>query len=146
MTIKVEFTFGTANEAAEFFNLIADAEGGEPGNAPAKRGPGRPRKTTEPASSSAPTAGTQPTAEVVKDVAQETKVEPSVPDTKSKLTYEQTGISSKIQSAVASGKRDVAVATLRAFGVNKGTELKPEQFSEFEAALDKALAGEGDLG
>ena len=58
--------------------------------------------------------------------------------------YEKTKLPDLIRAAAAKDKA-ATVATLAKFGVKKGTELKPEQFDDFEVAI-KPLAEAEDLG
>lgn len=53
--------------------------------------------------------------------------------------YEESGIGELIQTLVAKDKA-AAVALLKTFSVTKGSQLKPEQYAEVKAALEKKHA------
>lgn len=100
---------------------------------PAKDAPKSVEKPTTPAPGK-PTvvAETKPKADV-----QKPKEEPSV------VPYDT--VSAAI-SAAAKTNRDATLATLVKFGAKNGKELKPEQYTEFLAALEEATSATEALG
>jgi len=84
--------------------------------------------------------------EALKEAVDKEKAETPTPP----RTYETTAIPGKVAEAVKKN-RDAVVALLGQFQAEKDGKpsakwLKPEQFDEFEAAIDKILAPSEDLG
>lgn len=139
MTVKIQFEFATALEAA---NFLAKQAGEAPGKPDTSKPAGTTAKPTPAANAGSSNAGASSTAGAAspKDkepekVKAETK--PDVP------TYEKSGIPEKIKAAVDKDKPGV-IKLLGEFGVKKGGELKPEQFADFTAKIDALLAGGGE--
>lgn len=138
MTVKIQFEFATAQEAANFLAK----------HAPTTEAPGKPdtskaaattAKTTPAASAGSSSAGASSTAGAASPKETEKKADPK-PDVP---TYEKSGIPEKIKAAVDKDKPGV-IKLLGEFGVKKGGELKPEQFTDFTAKIDALLAGGGE--
>lgn len=147
--IKIELQFTTIAEAVAFLSAGHAATGtalpsGEQSNKQTAAAvtealtkaaadgqqtkPAKVKADPTPAATTEKTAATQPTAAAVAADAPATK----------ELNY-AADVSPKIAAAAAKNRAAV-VAALSRFGVAKGTELKPEQWGEFIAAMDAILA------
>lgn len=114
MSVIVTLNFDTPAAAAAALLLL--------GQAPAPAVP--PHKVPAPPKPAEPAAAAKPAATPAGDAP---------------VPYEKSGIPERIQKLVAKD-RSAAVALLGEFGVKKGVELKPEQFADFAARCDAALA------
>lgn len=93
------------------------------------------KKSDAQTASSAP--GVKPQSEAPKDDAQGKAEEPAA------LDYEKDVKPRVLQLSKEKG-RDPTVALLQRFGVQKATELKPEQYARFISDIDRIFAGTYD--
>lgn len=127
MTVKIELTFASIDEATAFLAGKASPKT----DTPAKPDPKPKAETTakkEPAAAEKPAADTKPSADTAPTA----------------VPYEKTGLPEKIAACVKKD-RDGVVALLAWFGAKKGSELKPEQYAAFGEKIDALLAPAADL-
>jgi len=127
MTVKIELTFASIDEATAFLAGKASPKT----DTPAKPDPKPKAETTakkEPAAAEKPAAATEPSAGTAQTA----------------VPYEKTGLPEKIAACVKKD-RDGVVALLAEFGAKKGSELKPEQYAAFGEKIDALLAPAADL-
>jgi 3-oxoacyl-ACP reductase-like protein len=117
--ISITLQYATVQEAQV---ALAKLNGAENKDKPAPKS-----ATTDKPAASSPTASAPAPA-------------PAAPAAKK---YEDTKLPDLIRAAAAKDKPAV-VALLAKFGVKKGTELKVEQFDEFEAAVKPIAEGEAE--
>ena len=127
MTVKIELTFASIDEATAFLAGKTSAPAATPAASPkpkaettAKERPAAPAPA--PAAATEPSAATAPTA----------------------VPYEKSGLPEKIAACVKSDRAGV-VALLKEFGAAKGSELKPDQFAAFGEKIDALLAAAASL-
>lgn len=125
MTVKIELTFASIDEATAF--LAGKTGAKAPAAAPAAS-PKPKAETTAAAPAPAPAADTKPSADTAQTV----------------VPYEKSGLPEKIAACVKSDRAGV-VALLKEFGAAKGSELKPEQFAAFGEKIDALLAAAASL-
>ena len=137
--IKIELQFTTIAEAVTFLSARQTDAGPVATDlkvttqpAPEAKAPADLTPAPAPAPAAEP-AHTEPTAPVVEVAAPEKKEQPS-----GKALDYALDVSPKI-AAAAKTNRDAVVAALGKFGVKKGTELTPEQWSAFVAEMDEIL-------
>jgi hypothetical protein len=97
---------------------------------PAERG-------DKPADIPAPSNATAAAAPA-KAKAQGKKTDTQAPAAPAPVSYDT--VKAAVQKAVAGGKRDAVVALLGTYGAKNAQELKPEQYAEALAKLDKLQA------
>lgn len=85
------------------------------------------------AAAAAATDAPEKTADGPTPTAASAAAEPQASTAAEPIPYERVG---KAITEMAKNNRAKAVATLDAFGVKKGPELKPEQYADFLAALE----------
>lgn len=127
MTVKIELTFASIDEATAFLAGKASPKT----DTPAKPDPKPKAETTakkEPAAAEKPAADTKPSADTAPTA----------------VPYEKTGLPEKIAACVKKD-RDGVVALLAEFGAKKGSELKPEQYAAFGEKIDALLAAAASL-
>jgi hypothetical protein len=129
----------TAQLNAVMAALASGDEAVKEAAAPAPKPKATPAKTATP-------APTQPTAEVEKAAAPENKPEPSAttqaaesPSEPAAPTIAVADLNAAIIGLAKSKGRDAAVAILGEFGAAKVPELKPEQYADVLAAVQKAM-------
>jgi hypothetical protein len=123
-SVTVSLTFPSLEEAITGLAKLrtADTAAVAPVAPPPK--PDKPAKTEK----AAPTPPSATTAAA-----------PASPPSESAIPYETVV---KAISAAAAKDKPKAVATLKSFGASNGKELKAEQYADFLAALEKAMAPE----
>lgn len=130
MTVKIELTFASIDEATAF--LAGKTKAAADTGTTAKPDPKPKAETTAKketaAPAPAPAADTKPSADAAQTV----------------VPYEKTGLPEKIAACVKKD-RDGVVALLAEFGAKKGSELKPEQYAAFGEKIDALLAPAADL-
>ena len=126
MTVKIELTFASIDEATAFLAGKTSAPAATPAASPKPKAETTAKK--EPAAAATPAADTKPSA----DTAQ------------TAVPYEKSGLPEKIAACVKSDRAGV-VALLKEFGAAKGSELKPEQFAAFGEKIDALLAAAASL-
>lgn len=137
MTVKIQFEFATALEAA---NFLAKQGTEAPGKPDTSKPAATTAKTTPAANAGSSSAAASSTAAAATPKETEKPKADPKPDVP---TYEKSGIPEKIKAAVDKDKPGV-IKLLGEFGVKKGGELKPEQFADFTAKIDALLAGGGE--
>jgi hypothetical protein len=131
MTIKVTFDFNTVDEAAAFLQSLGDESTGIAAagvESSGKRGPGRPKKAAEVAVSAAAPAA-QPAAQTPAPAATPAQTAAAVP-------FKAVA---DVITELADKDMATAKAVLAQFGVQKASDLKPEQFGAVVEAAKKAL-------
>lgn len=123
MTVKIELTFASIDEATAFLAGKASTPAAAPAVSPKPKA-----ETTAAAPAPAPAADTKPSADTAPTA----------------VPYEKTGLPEKIAACVKKD-RDGVVALLAEFGAKKGSELKPEQYAAFGEKIDALLAPAADL-
>lgn len=128
MTVKIELTFASIDEATAFLAGKASPKT----DTPAKPDPKPKAETTAKKETAAPAP------------APAAATEPSAATAQTAVPYEKTGLPEKIAACVKKD-RDGVVALLAEFGAKKGSELKPEQYAAFGEKIDALLAPAADL-
>lgn len=126
MTVKIELTFASIDEATAFLAGKTSAPAATPAASPKPKAETTAKK--EPAAAATPAADTNPSADTAPTA----------------VPYEKTGLPEKIAACVKKD-RDGVVALLAEFGAKKGSELKPEQYAAFGEKIDALLAPAADL-
>lgn len=126
MTVKIELTFASIDEATAFLAGKASTPAAAPAVSPKPKAETTAKK--EPAAAEKPAAATEPSAATAQTA----------------VPYEKTGLPEKIAACVKKD-RDGVVALLAWFGAKKGSELKPEQYAAFGEKIDALLAPAADL-
>ena len=126
MTVKIELTFASIDEATAFLAGKTSAPAATPAASPKPKAETTAKK--EPAAAATPAADTKPSADTAPTA----------------VPYEKTGLPEKIAACVKKD-RDGVVALLAEFGAKKGSELKPEQYAAFGEKIDALLAPAADL-
>ena len=130
MTVKIELTFASIDEATAF--LAGKTKAAADTGTTAKPDPKPKAETTAKKETAAPAPAP----------AADTK--PSADTAPTAVPYEKTGLPEKIAACVKKD-RDGVVALLAEFGAKKGSELKPEQYAAFGEKIDALLAPAADL-
>lgn len=128
MTVKIELTFASIDEATAFLAGKASPKTDTPAKPDPKPKAETTAKERPAAPAPAPAADTKPSA----DTAQ------------TAVPYEKSGLPEKIAACVKSDRAGV-VALLKEFGAAKGSELKPDQFAAFGEKIDALLAAAASL-
>lgn len=126
MTVKIELTFASIDEATAFLAGKTSAPAATPAASPKPKAETTAKK--EPAAAEKPAADTNPSADTAPTA----------------VPYEKSGLPEKIAACVKSDRAGV-VALLKEFGAAKGSELKPEQFAAFGEKIDALLAAAASL-
>ena len=126
MTVKIELTFASIDEATAFLAGKTSAPAATPAASPKPKAETTAKK--EPAAAATPAADTKPSADTAPTA----------------VPYEKSGLPEKI-AACLKKDRDGVVALLAEFGAKKGSELKPEQYAAFGEKIDALLAPAADL-
>lgn len=126
MTVKIELTFASIDEATAFLAGKTSAPAATPAASPKPKAETTAKK--EPAAAATPAADTNPSADTAPTA----------------VPYEKSGLPEKIAACVKSDRAGV-VALLKEFGAAKGSELKPEQFAAFGEKIDALLAAAASL-
>lgn len=125
MKVSVTLEFDSATEAQAALAKLGASTKDAPSPAPEKSAP----KADKPAASSPTVAGPAPA--------------PVAPVKK----YDDTGIAALIKTKAGDAKvKPLVVELLKKFGVEKGPQLKPDQFDAFTAELEALKAPEEELG
>ena len=126
MTVKIELTFASIDEATAFLAGKTSAPAATPAASPKPKAETTAKK--EPAAAATPAADTKPSADTAPTA----------------VPYEKSGLPEKIAACVKKD-RDGVVALLAEFGAKKGSELKPEQYAAFGEKIDALLAAAASL-
>lgn len=127
MTVKIELTFASIDEATAFLAGKVGAPAAAPAATP------KPKAET--------TAKERPAAPAPAPAADS---KPSADTAQTAVPYEKSGLPEKIAACVKSDRAGV-VALLKEFGAAKGSELKPDQFAAFGEKIDALLAAAASL-
>ena len=128
MTVKIELTFASIDEATAFLAGKASPKTDTPAKPDPKPKAETTAKKETAAPAPAPAADTKPSADTAPTA----------------VPYEKTGLPEKIAACVKKD-RDGVVSLLAYFGAKKGSELKPEQYAAFGEKIDALLAPAADL-
>ena len=126
MTVKIELTFASIDEATAVLAGKTSAPAATPAASPKPKAETTAKK--EPAAAATPAADTKPSADTAPTA----------------VPYEKSGLPEKIAACVKSDRAGV-VALLKEFGAAKGSELKPDQFAAFGEKIDALLAAAASL-
>ncbi|MEO6588964.1 MAG: hypothetical protein ABIP06_06520 [Pyrinomonadaceae bacterium] len=137
--IEIKLTFLTLEAAITAMAAVraATPTGDAPGKSEPKAETPKPTKPEK-----AKPVETTPTAATPPAAASETKATESPSPTTSSISVTELGAAIKIAAAT---HREAVVATLAEFGAKAGKDLKPEQYTPFLAALEKATTPVDDL-
>lgn len=143
MSVELKLVFASVQEAANALAKLGAPTTAAPASAKQETAatPAAPKETK--AKDSAGTPASSSAAPAVSPAAAEPKAAATETPKADTPTYEKSGLPEKIKTAVGKDKAGV-IALLKEFGVAKGPELKPEQFTAFGEKID-ALIGSGDL-
>lgn len=128
MTVKIELTFASIDEATAFLAGKASPKTDTPAKPDPKPAAEKTAEKETAAPAPAPAADTKPSADTAPTA----------------VPYEKTGLPEKIAACVKKD-RDGVVALLAEFGAKKGSELKPEQYAAFGEKIDALLAAAASL-
>ncbi len=131
MTVKLTFEFETNAEAIAFL----EAQEGGPaaaGGEPAKRGPGRPRKSNATVEVAPEVAAPPAQAPATAAAAPATPAAAAAPAADFKAVADAI-------SSLAEADHPAAKALLGRFGVGRATDLKPDQYGAIVAEARKLL-------